>query len=87
MKSRLTIMVGIAKRPWLIRIKVRVSSDAGAREVSVGQKTPLSIKWRAITVETRGEEDHDVRLFSLILDLRVWHLLSESKQGINISED
>lgn len=75
-KTRLTVVVGVAKRPGLIGVKVRVSSDAGAGEVSVGQEAPLSVERGAVTVETRGEEDHDVSLFALVLDLRVRHLLS-----------
>lgn len=74
-KTRLTVVVGVAKRPGLIGVKVRVSSDAGAGEVSVGQEAPLSVERGAVTVETRGEEDHDVSLFALVLDLRVRHLL------------
>lgn len=75
-KTRLTVVVGVAKRPGLVGVKVRVSSDAGAGEVSVGQEAPLSVERGAVTVETRGEEDHDVSLFALVLDLRVRHLLS-----------
>lgn len=62
-------MVGVAQRPGLIRVKVCVSSDAGAGEVGVGQESSLSIKRRAVTMETRGKEDHDVRLLTLVLDL------------------
>lgn len=62
-------MVGVAQCPGLVRVKVCVSSDAGAGEVGVGQETPLSVKRRAVTMETRGEEDHDVSLLTLVLDL------------------
>ena len=69
-------MVGVAQRPRLVRVKVCVSSDAGAREVRVGQETPLTIKRRAVTMETRGKEDHDVSLLPLAFDFRVRHLLN-----------
>lgn len=69
MQQRLTIMVGIAQRPGLVRVEVCVSSDAGAREVGMGQEAPLSIERRAITMETRGKENHDVRFLPLIFDL------------------
>lgn len=78
-------MVGVAQRPGLVRVKVRVSSDASAGEVGVGQETPLTVKRGAVTVETRGEEDHDVGLLALVLDLRVWHLLNgirEEQSGV-----
>lgn len=69
-------MVGVAQRPRLVRVKVCVSSDAGAREVRVGQETPLTIKRRAVTMETGGKEDHDVSLLPLAFDFRVRHLLN-----------
>lgn len=67
--KRLTIVVGVAQRPGLVRVKVCVSSDASAGEVGVGQETPLSVEGRAVTMETRGEEDHDVSFLTLVLDL------------------
>ena len=74
-------MVGVAERPGLVRVKVRVSTDAGAGEVGVSQETSLTVERRAVTMETRGEEDHDVGLLPLILDLRVRHLLSGKRQS------
>lgn len=65
----LTVVVGVAQRPGLVGVKVCVPSDSGAREVGVGQETPFSVKWRAVTMETRGEEDHDVSLLTLVFDL------------------
>lgn len=74
-------MVGVAERPGLVRVKVRVSSDAGAGEVGVSQETALAVERRAVAMETRGEEDHDVGLLPLVLDLRVRHLLSGKRQS------
>lgn len=65
----LTVVVGVAERPRLVRVKVCVSTDAGAGEVGVGEETPLSVERRAVAMETRGEEDHDVGLLPLVLDL------------------
>lgn len=79
--DRLTVVVGVAERPGLVRVKVRVSSDAGAGEVGVSQETALAVERRAVTMETRGEEDHDVGLLPLVLDLRVRHLLSGKRQS------
>lgn len=76
--QRLTVVVGVAQRPGLVRVEVCVSADAGAGEVGVGQKPPLPIEWRAVTMETRGEKDHDVGLLALILDLRVRNLLKKT---------
>lgn len=73
-------MVGVAQRPGLIGVKVCVSADASAGEVGVGQETPLSVERRAVAMETRGEEDHDVSLLALVLDLRVRHLLNGTRE-------
>ena len=86
--KQLTIVVGIAQRPGLIRVKVCVSSVASAREIGVGKETPLSIKRRAVTMETRGKEDDNVRLLTLVFDLQVRQLLSritEEQSGLSIS--
>lgn len=71
-----TVVVGVAQRPGLVRVEVRVSSDASAGEVGVGQESPLSVERGAVTMETRGKEDHDVCLLTLVLDLWVRHLLN-----------
>lgn len=60
-------MVGVSQRPRLVRVKVGVASDAGTREVGVGQEASLAIKRRAVTMETRGEEDDDVSVFPVVL--------------------
>lgn len=60
-------MVGVSQSPRLVRVEVGVSSNAGAREVGVGQESPLAVKWRAVTMETRGEEDDDVGVFPVAL--------------------
>ena len=61
---------------------MRVPADARAGEVSVGQEPPLSVKWRAVAMETRGKEDHDVGLLALVLDLRVGHFLCGTEHGV-----
>jgi len=68
-------VVGVAQRPRLVRVEVGVAPDAGAGEVGVRQETALPVERRAVAMETRGEEDHDVRLLPVILDLRVRDLL------------
>ena len=40
----------------------------------MSQESPFSIKWGAVAMETRGKEDHDVRLLPVTFDLVVWHL-------------
>lgn len=73
--NELTITAGVSQCPGLIWVKVCISSDTCAREVCVGQESPLTIKRRAVTMETRGKEDHDVSLFPFLLDLWVRNLL------------
>lgn len=75
-------MVAVSQRPRLIRVKVGVSSDAGAWEVGVGQEAPLPVERGAVAVETGGEEDDDVGVFPVVLHVRVWDLLSGSEGGI-----
>lgn len=70
----LTIMVGISQCPRLIRVKVSVSSNSGAREVGVGQESPFPIKWGAVTMEARSKEDHNVCFLPVTFDLMIWHL-------------
>lgn len=51
---------------------MRVPAHPGSREVGVSQEASFPIEGGAVPVETRGEEDHDVRLFpSAIFDLLV----------------
>lgn len=62
---------------------MRVPSDSGAREIGVGQEASFTVKGRAVAMETRGEEDHDVGLLPLALDLRVRDLLKgERRDGL-----
>lgn len=56
----LTIMVGVAQGPGFIRVEMRVSSDPRPGKVGVSQKASLSIKRRAVAVETGCEDDSDV---------------------------
>lgn len=46
-----------------------VTTDARAGEVGMGQEASLAIERRAVAVEPRGEEDHDVGLLAQGLDL------------------
>lgn len=55
-------MVGVAKGPGLIRVKVGVPSNARAWEVGMRQEAPLAIKGWAVAMETWGEDDGDVHL-------------------------
>lgn len=49
-----------------------VSANAGAREVSMSQEAPLTIKGRAVTMETVGKRQHDVgKLVHLVSNLAV----------------
>lgn len=45
-------MVGVAQRPRLIRVKMRVTSDSRPGEVGVCKEAALSVKGRAIAMET-----------------------------------
>lgn len=63
------MVVGVAQSPGLVQVKVCVAADAGPGEVGVGQEAALAIKWRAVAMETRRKEDHDVGLLSLVLHL------------------
>lgn len=40
----LTIMVGVPQGPGLIGVKVRVASYAWAREIGVGEESPLPVE-------------------------------------------
>lgn len=65
-------MVGVAQRPRLIRVKVRVPSHPRSREVGVCEEAAFPIEGGAVPVEARGEKDHDVRLLPpTVLDLLV----------------
>lgn len=60
--SPLTIVVGVPQGPGLIRVKVRVPSNARAWEVGVGEESPLPVEGRAVAVKARGEDDGDVHV-------------------------
>jgi len=45
-------MVGVAQRPRLIRVKVRVASNSRPWKVGVRQEAPLAVEGRAVAVET-----------------------------------
>ena len=71
----LTSLVDGPSGPGLGEVKMRVSSDAVAWEISVRQEATLTIKWRAVTVETLCKGEHDVcELVDLALDLAVGDL-------------
>lgn len=55
-------MVGVAQGPGFIGIEVGVAPYARPGEVGVGQEASLSIKRRAVTVETRSKDDGDVHV-------------------------
>lgn len=56
----LTIMVGVAEGPWFIRVKMRITPYPRPREVRMRQEASFSIKWRAVAVEARCEDNGDV---------------------------
>lgn len=62
----LTSLVVRPGGPGLSEVKVRVSTDAVTREVSVSQEAALAIERRAVTVEPLREGQHDV---CVLLDL------------------
>lgn len=84
--SELTVVVGVAQRPGFVRVKVCISSNASAREIGVCEETPLAVEGRAVTVETGGKKDHDVRFFALAFQLRVRDLL-DGKRKVNERSD
>lgn len=58
-----------------------VPTDAVTREIGMCQKAPLAIEWAAVTVETLGEEEHDVgKLLHLVPYVTVWDF-PETKRG------
>jgi len=60
---------------------VGVPAHSRSGEVGVREEAPLPIKRRAVTMETRGEEDHNVGLFTAsVFDLLVGNLV-ESQWG------
>lgn len=73
-------MVRVPERPGLVRVEVRVAPDARAREVGMGQEASLSIKGRAVSVETRRENDGYVHVPLAALQLTVGDLL-EGQRG------
>lgn len=81
----LTVVLGVTQRPGLIQVEVRVAADAGSGEVGVRQEAALAVKRRAVAVETRCKEDHDVGLLPLELHLRVRHLLQHTARGGEIN--
>ena len=80
--TTLTIVVGVPQRPRLVRVKVRVPADAGAREVGVGQEAALAVEGRAVAVETRGEDDGDVHVLLCALQLTVGHGLEAQRRHV-----
>lgn len=56
----LTIMVGVAQGPGLIRVEMCIAPYPRPREVSVSQEASFSIKWRAVPMETGCEDNGDV---------------------------
>ena len=78
--TTLTIVVGVPQRPRLVRVKVRVPADAGAREVGVGQEAALAVEGRAVAVETRGEDDGDVHVAPAALQGAVGHGLEAQRR-------
>lgn len=72
--SSLTIQILILDSPGLSRVKVSVSSNVGAWEIGMGQEATLTIKRRAVTMETLSKQDHDVRLlFMAFSDVGIGH--------------
>lgn len=71
----LTIMVGVAQGPGFIRVKMRITPYPRPREVRMSQEASFSIKWRAVTVETRCEDNGDVYVTLTALQRAVWDSL------------
>lgn len=69
----LTIMVGVSQGPGFIRVKMRVTPYPRPREVCVSQEASLSIKRRAVAVETGCEDDGDVYITLTALQRAVGH--------------
>lgn len=74
-----TVMVGVAERPRLIRVKVRVAPDARPGEVGMRQEAALAVEGGAVAVETRGEDDGDVHVLLGPLQLAVGHRLEAQR--------
>lgn len=66
-------MVGVPQGPRLVRVKVCVPSDAGAREVGVGEEASLAVEGRAVAVKTWSEDDGDVHVTPARLQGAVWN--------------
>lgn len=56
----LTIMVGVAQGPGFIGVEMCITPYPRPREVCVSQEASFSVKRRAVTVETRCEDNGDV---------------------------
>lgn len=78
----LTVMVRVAQRPRLVRVKVRVAPDARPWEVGVCQEAALAVEGGAVAVETRGEDDGDVHVFLGSLQLAVGHRLEAQRRHV-----
>lgn len=71
MTCTLTIMIRISQGPWLIWVKVSVSSNSWSRKVSMSQESTFSIKRRTVSMETRSKKDHNICLLSVIFNFMV----------------